>query len=43
MMKGREAIARPPGPHGTQVTDTFSLRGFSQAYAAIDKACPPAR
>jgi len=43
MMKGREAIARLPGPHGTQVTDTFSLRGFSQAYAAIGKACPPAR
>ena len=23
------------------VTDTFSLRGFSPAYAAINKACPP--
>jgi hypothetical protein len=22
------------------VTDTFSLRGFAQAYAAIVKACP---
>jgi invasion protein IalB len=41
MLKGREAIARSPGPRGTQVTDTFSLRGFDKAYAAIVKACPP--
>jgi invasion protein IalB len=40
MMKGRQAVARSPGPHGAQVTDTFSLRGFAQAYAAIVKACP---
>jgi hypothetical protein len=40
MMKGRQAIARSPGPHGAQVTDTFSLRGFTQAYDAIVKACP---
>jgi hypothetical protein len=43
MLKGREAIARSPGPRGAQVTDTFSLRGFGGAYAAIQKACPPAR
>jgi hypothetical protein len=35
-----QAIARSPGPRGP-VSDTFSLRGFSQAYAAINKACPP--
>lgn len=38
--KGRQAVARSPGPRGTAVADTFSLRGFSQAYAAIAKACP---
>jgi hypothetical protein len=38
--KGRQAVARSPGPRGTAVADTFSLRGFSQAYAAISKACP---
>lgn len=38
--KGERAIARSPGPHGQQVTDTFSLKGFSAAYAAIVKACP---
>jgi invasion protein IalB len=43
LLKGRQALARSPGPRGAQVTDTFSLRGFGQAYAAIVKACPPAR
>jgi hypothetical protein len=41
MQKGRQAIARSPGPRGKEITDTFSLRGFAQAYAAIVKACPP--
>jgi hypothetical protein len=35
------AIARSPGPHDATVTDTFSLKGFTAAYAAISKACPP--
>jgi hypothetical protein len=35
------AIARSPGPRDATVTDTFSLKGFSAAYAAIGKACPP--
>jgi hypothetical protein len=35
------AIARSPGPHDETLTDTFSLKGFSAAYAAISKACPP--
>jgi hypothetical protein len=39
--RGARAIARLPGPHGHQVTDTFSLKGFSAAYAAVVKACPP--
>jgi invasion protein IalB len=38
--RGERAIARSPGPKGQQVTDTFSLKGFSAAYGAIVKACP---
>ena len=38
--RGRQAVAKSPGPRGTAVTDTFPLRGFSPAYAAINKACP---
>lgn len=38
--KGSRAIARSPGPRDTQVTDTFSLNGFSAAYQAIVKECP---
>jgi len=38
--KAREAVAKSPGPRNMAVTDTFSLRGFSPAYAAINKACP---
>ena len=36
----QQAVAKSPGPRGP-VTDTFSLKGFTQAYAAITKACPP--
>ncbi len=36
--KGGRAIARSPAPKG-QVTDTFSLKGFGDAYKAIVKAC----
>jgi len=39
--KGSTAQVRSPGPRETAVVDTFSLRGFSAAYAAINKACPP--
>jgi hypothetical protein len=39
--RATRAIARSPGPHDTTLTDTFSLKGFSAAYAAIGKACPP--
>jgi hypothetical protein len=41
--KGTRAIARAPGPKDKDisVTDTFSLKGFSAAYGAIVKACPP--
>jgi hypothetical protein len=36
--RGSRAIARSPAPK--VVTDTFSLKGFAQAYAAVVKACP---
>ncbi len=35
------ATARGPGPREMKVVDTFSLKGFAAAYAAISKACPP--
>ena len=39
--RGQQALTRSPGPRdGQTVVDTFSLRGFSAAYAAINKACP---
>lgn len=42
--KGAQALARSPGPRdGQVVADTFSLHGFSSAYAAINKACPAPR
>ncbi|HTC12281.1 MAG TPA: invasion associated locus B family protein [Acetobacteraceae bacterium] len=40
LQKGNGAQARSPGPRDARVVDTFSLRGFSAAYAAINKACP---
>ncbi len=38
--KGGQATMRGPAPRGAQVADTFGLRGFDEAYAAIAKACP---
>ncbi|WP_137179659.1 invasion associated locus B family protein [Roseomonas sp. AR75] len=39
---GREALTRTPGPGGRgNVTDTFSLSGFTAAYDAISRECPP--
>ena len=39
--RGRQAVAHSPAPRVQSVSDTFSLRGFTPAYAAINKACPP--
>lgn len=36
--KAARAVARSPAPK--EVTDTFSLKGFGDAYKAIVKACP---
>ena len=38
--KAGSAVARSPAPHDAEVADTFSLKGFTAAYAAINKACP---
>lgn len=38
--KAPQAVAKSPGPRG-EVSDSFSMKGFSAAYAAINKACPP--
>lgn len=43
LQRGRQAVSRGPSPRNVPVEDTFSLRGFSPAYAAIAKACPPTR
>jgi hypothetical protein len=39
-LKGKQVLARSPGPKDASVLDQFSLRGFNAAYAAINKACP---
>jgi hypothetical protein len=33
-------VAKSPGPRSGTVTDIFSTKGFTAAYAAINKACP---
>jgi hypothetical protein len=43
MHRGKQALARAPGPKGAEVADTFSLRGFTAAYNAIVKRCPPGK
>lgn len=37
--RGNTAVAKSPNGHG-DVSDTFSLKGFTAAYDAIVKACP---
>lgn len=37
--KARLAVVKSPAPRNASVSDTFSLRGFSPAYAAVNKAC----
>lgn len=38
-LNGSDAVATSPGPDGKKLTDTFSLKGYSDAYKAIEKAC----
>lgn len=39
MIKGSSLVAKGTSSRGTKTTDTYSLKGFSKAYAAIGKAC----
>ncbi len=39
MIKGREVVIKAQPGKGATITDTISLKGFSDALAAIDKAC----
>jgi invasion protein IalB len=43
--RGSTATASGPAPQGRtgRVADTFSLRGFTAAYEAISRECPPPR
>jgi hypothetical protein len=42
LRNGREAQARAPGPNGRGTAqDIFPLAGFSAAYEAISRECPP--
>lgn len=38
---GSRAVVHASGPRAAEVTDSFSLRGFTAAYAAVARACPP--
>ena len=40
-LKGNTVQVRSPNPKSVVIADGFSLKGFSAAYAAINKACPP--
>ena len=40
LQKASSATAKSPVPKATAVIDSFSLKGFKQAYDAITKACP---
>ena len=39
MKKGTQAVLLGTSARGTKTTDTFSLKGFSKAYEAINKEC----
>jgi invasion protein IalB len=44
LRNGRDAVVRTPAPSGRgQVTDTFPLSGFGNAYEAISRECPAPR
>lgn len=38
--RGATAEAHSPAPHGKDVVDSFSLKGFTDAHDAILKVCP---
>lgn len=39
LKKGTKAVVVGTSARGTRTTDTFSLKGFSKAYEAINKSC----
>ena len=39
MIKGATMVVKGTSSRGTLTTDTYSLRGFTKAYQAINKAC----
>jgi hypothetical protein len=39
LSKGKQAVLKGSSARGTATTDTYSLGGFAQALALIDKAC----
>ena len=39
LAKGKQATIKATSEHGTETTDTYSLEGFAQTLALIDKAC----
>lgn len=39
MIKGSSMMVKGMSARGTKTTDTYSLKGFTNAYAAIGKAC----
>ncbi len=39
MIKGSNVIVNSKSKRGTAITDTYSLKGFSKAYHAIQSAC----
>ena len=39
MIQGARMIIKGTSSSGTQTTDTYSLKGFTAAYKAINKAC----
>ncbi|MBX6322610.1 MAG: invasion associated locus B family protein [Rhodospirillaceae bacterium] len=41
MKKGDTMVVEGTSSRGTLTTDTYSLAGFTAAYEAIGKACPP--
>ncbi len=39
MVRGAKMVIKGTSSRGTKTTDTYSLRGFTTAYKAINKAC----
>ena len=40
MVRGNRMVVKGTSTRGTLTTDTYSLKGFTKAHQAIDKACP---